>query len=85
MTFQHVAQAGFLSAESSSAEDSLPLKERNLKSNDDGNVAVASKQLRRQPKKRQAPTAEQQGQELVKESQIQAKILKVSIWPTGFF
>lgn len=88
VTFQHVAQAGSLSTESSSssaaqtsnpassAEDSLPLKERNSKSNDDGNVAVASKQLRRQRKKRQAPTAEQQGQELEKESQMQAKILK---------
>ena len=88
VTFQHVAQAGSLSTESSSssaaqtsnppssAEDSFPLKERNSKSNDDGNVAVASKQLRRQRKKRQAPTAEQQGQELEKESQMQAKILK---------
>ena len=57
-------------------QDSLPSKEKNSKSNDDGNVAVASKQLRRQCKKRQAPTAEQQGQELEEESQMQAKILK---------
>ena len=60
----------------SSAEDSPPSKERNSKLNDDGNVAVASKQLKRQCKKRRAPTAEQQGQELDEETQMQAKILK---------
>ena len=64
VTFQRVAQAGSLSTESnpsssantsnppSSAEDSPPSKERNSKANDDGNVAVGSKQLRRQRKKR---------------------------------
>ena len=90
VTFQHVAQAGSLgslSTESSpssaastnppsSAEDSPPSKERNSKANDDGNVAVGSKQLRRQRKKRRTPTAEQEGQELDEESQLQAKILK---------
>ena len=88
VTFQSVAQAGSLSTKTSSssgtntsnlpssAEDSPPSKERNSKVNDDGNVAVASKQLRRQCKKRGSPTAEQQGQELDEESQMQAKILK---------
>lgn len=82
VTFQHVAQTGSLSAESSSspaahisnppssAEDSPPSKERNSKANDNENVAVASKQLRRQSKKRCAPTAEHEGQELDEESQM---------------
>ena len=95
VTFQHVAQAGSLFTGSSSssavktsnppssAEDSPPLKERNSKANDDGNVAVASKHLRRQHKKRRAPTAEQQGQELDKESQVQAKILIKSVTEQG--